>query len=253
MAEVSIINLVKIILLLSCSLCPFGTSQSSFTCKEQIESGFNALSKFIVYDIDFREYANNYFDQWSSTSAHSTEIEDFLKSLDEESALPDSNYINIVIDTVFETAYKPSLGFPYQYIDVDMEEVAKAGTETHTITRQSIRSTDDIMKRTPCKLDNLSDVENRIVFGSKGKLQYVNVLVSEYFRNNKYGCVEFSMIPSRMHTAMRVKKNFDSYYFQVTCFINIETGETEFHRIGTELLFHGPHPVTDTLSIFTNR
>lgn len=251
MAEISSTKLINLIPLVACFFYPPQVTQDSLNCQCQILYGLNGLSNSIVYDTEFRNYANNYFDQWSSTSKFSTEFEDFLESLDEEPAFPGPNYINIAIDTVFKAAYTPSLGFPYQYIDVDMESVAKAGTEKHSITQQPIYSTDDILKKTHCKTDKLTDVNNRIIFGSQGEIIYVNVFVSDYFQNNNYGCVEFSMIPSRMPQVKR-NKNFDSYYFQITCFINLKSKKIEFHRIGTELLFYEPYSVTDTLALFTN-
>ena len=250
MAEVTLIKFVKLILMSSCLFNPFSLDQSNFTCTLQIQRCFNALSSSIVYDTEFRVVANNYFDQWSSTSKFSTGFEDLLESLDEEPALPDPNYINIAIDTVFKAVYKPSLGFPYQYIDVDMESVAKTGTEKHSITQQPINSTDDILKKTRCKTDKLTDVNSRIIFGSQGEIIYVNVFVSDYFHNNKYGCVEFSMIPSRMPEVMANKKNFDAYYLRVTCFINLKSMEIGFYNFGSELCFYGPYLITDTLATF---
>lgn len=250
MAAISSKRLIKLVPILACFLLPPPLNQVNVPCTLHIHHCFSALSSTVVYDTEFRAFVNSYFDQWSSTMNFSTEFEDFLESLNEDSVLAEPNFVNIVVDTIFEGLYKPSLGFPYQFAGVNMAKVAESGTQKHSVTQQPIKSTGDILKRVPCKIEKLNDVNNRIIFGSHSKIQYVNVLVSEYFQNNKYGCVEFSLIPSRMAQVMDDKKNFNSYYFRITCYIDLRMREMEFYNFGSELCFNGPYEVTDTLAIF---
>lgn len=252
MAAINSKSLFKLIPLLGCVFVSLSLSHVKVPCANPIDQCFNALSSTIIYDQEFRAFAKSYFDQWSSTSNYSTTIDDFLESLNEEPDWTDPNYIHIVIDTIFKSVDKPSLGFPYQYAGVDMVKVAESGTEKHSITQQPIRSTDDILKHVPCQIEKLNHINNRIIFGSHIKTEYVNILVSEYFQNNTYGCVEFSMIPSRMSQVMKRKKNFDSYYFQITCFIHLKSKKMEFYNFGTSEGFSGPYSVSDTLAIFDN-
>ena len=179
MAAISSKGLIKLVPIFACFLMSSSLNQVNVPCTLQIHHCFSALSSKVVYDAEFRAYINSYFDQWSSTMNFSTEVEDFLESLNEDSVLAEPNSVNIVVDTMFEALYKPSLGFPYQFADVNMAKVAELGTQKHSITKQPIKSIDDILKRASCKIDKLNDVNNRIVFGSHSKIQYVNVIYHE--------------------------------------------------------------------------